>query len=142
MGAGTGPCAQCVGFFSIIALHWYRSDWAGAAAWGCATGGWAGAWASCASAGDSAAPRTMAAAAAAGNESFMTAPLGLASGGPRPSTMRPRGARGNDAIGGTVRRGPGWPVKDAKGHIMKGALAWLIGIPIPIIILLYVFDVF
>jgi tetratricopeptide (TPR) repeat protein len=23
-----------VGFFSIIALHWYRSDWAGAAAWG------------------------------------------------------------------------------------------------------------
>jgi hypothetical protein len=25
---------------------------------------------------------------------------------------------------------------------MKGALAWLIGIPIPIIILLYIFDVF
>ena len=34
MGAGTGPCAQCVGFVSIIALHWYRSDWAGAASWG------------------------------------------------------------------------------------------------------------
>ncbi len=34
IGAGTGPCAQCVGFFSIIALHWYRADWAGAAAWG------------------------------------------------------------------------------------------------------------
>ena len=34
IGAGTGPCAQCVGFFSIIALHWYRSDWAGAVAWG------------------------------------------------------------------------------------------------------------
>jgi tetratricopeptide (TPR) repeat protein len=32
--AGTGPCAQCVGFFSIIALHWYRSDWEGAKAWG------------------------------------------------------------------------------------------------------------
>jgi len=25
---------------------------------------------------------------------------------------------------------------------MKGVLAWLIGIPIPVIILLYVFDVF
>jgi DNA-binding SARP family transcriptional activator/tetratricopeptide (TPR) repeat protein len=34
IGAGTGPCEQCVGFFSIIALHWYRSDWAGAKAWG------------------------------------------------------------------------------------------------------------
>ena len=34
------------------------------------------------------------------------------------------------------------PAKQAKGHPMKGALAWLIGIPIPIIILLYVFDVF
>ena len=34
IGAGTGPCEQCVGFVSIIALHWYRSDWAGAKAWG------------------------------------------------------------------------------------------------------------
>ena len=34
IGAGSGPCVQCVGFFSIIALHWYRADWAGAAAWG------------------------------------------------------------------------------------------------------------
>jgi DNA-binding SARP family transcriptional activator/tetratricopeptide (TPR) repeat protein len=34
IGAGSGPCAQCVGFFSIIALHWYRADWAGAKAWG------------------------------------------------------------------------------------------------------------
>ena len=29
-----------------------------------------------------------------------------------------------------------------KGHPMKGALAWLIGIPIPIIIILYLIDVF
>jgi predicted Zn-dependent protease len=34
MGAGTGPCTQCVGFVSIIALDWYRADWASAAAWG------------------------------------------------------------------------------------------------------------
>ena len=27
-------------------------------------------------------------------------------------------------------------------HLMKGALAWLIGIPIPIIIILYLLDVF
>jgi hypothetical protein len=27
-------------------------------------------------------------------------------------------------------------------HPMKGALAWLIGIPIPIIIILYLLDVF
>ena len=31
----------------------------------------------------------------------------------------------------------------SKGDIvMKGILAWLIGLPIPIIILLYLFDVF
>jgi hypothetical protein len=29
-----------------------------------------------------------------------------------------------------------------KGYPMKGALAWLIGIPIPIIIILYLLDVF
>jgi hypothetical protein len=29
-----------------------------------------------------------------------------------------------------------------RSPIMKGVLAWLIGIPIPIIILLYLFDVF
>jgi len=29
-----------------------------------------------------------------------------------------------------------------KENVMKGVLAWIIGIPIPIIILLYVFDVF
>ena len=34
IGAGNGPCAQCVGFFSIIALNWYRSDWSGALDWG------------------------------------------------------------------------------------------------------------
>jgi hypothetical protein len=29
-----------------------------------------------------------------------------------------------------------------KEHPMKGALAWLIGIPIPIIIILYLLDIF
>jgi hypothetical protein len=29
-----------------------------------------------------------------------------------------------------------------RRHPMKGALAWLIGIPIPIIIILYLLDVF
>ncbi|WP_374398107.1 hypothetical protein [Tabrizicola sp.] len=29
-----------------------------------------------------------------------------------------------------------------RSHPMKGALAWLIGIPIPIIIILYLLDVF
>ncbi|MFN3721823.1 MAG: hypothetical protein ACK4VZ_02160 [Paracoccaceae bacterium] len=32
--------------------------------------------------------------------------------------------------------------KHLKGQPMKGALAWLIGIPIPIIIILYLIDVF
>lgn len=40
------------------------------------------------------------------------------------------------------RRCVGLPVSTTKGHPMKGGLAWLIGIPIPVIILLYVFDVF
>ena len=42
------------------------------------------------------------------------------------------GARGNVSIGAMV----------SGGCIMKGVLAWLIGIPIPIIIILYLLDVF
>ena len=34
------------------------------------------------------------------------------------------------------------PVSNKKGITMRGALLWLIGIPIPIIILLYLFNVF
>lgn len=33
MEAGSGPCAPCLGFFSIVTLHWRRGDWAGAAEW-------------------------------------------------------------------------------------------------------------
>jgi hypothetical protein len=33
-------------------------------------------------------------------------------------------------------------IRGTEDHPMKGILAWLIGIPIPIIILLYLFDVF
>lgn len=33
-------------------------------------------------------------------------------------------------------------ITNPGGHPMKGILAWVIGIPIPIIILLYLFDVF
>jgi DNA-binding SARP family transcriptional activator/TolB-like protein len=33
MRAGTGPCSQCVGFFSVIFLNWLRGDWTGAAQW-------------------------------------------------------------------------------------------------------------
>ena len=33
-------------------------------------------------------------------------------------------------------------VSNMKGITMRGALLWLIGIPIPIIILLYLFNVF
>lgn len=47
-------------------------------------------------------------------------------------------ARGGNS-GARIRVGPHDTGKDT---LMKGALAWLIGIPIPIIILLYVFDVF
>lgn len=49
----------------------------------------------------------------------------------------------------TAFRGTGRPVGALSGqpkkpgvHPMKGALAWLIGIPIPIIIILYLLDVF
>lgn len=31
--AGTGPCAQCVGFFNIVNLHWVRRDFVSAAEW-------------------------------------------------------------------------------------------------------------
>jgi hypothetical protein len=39
---------------------------------------------------------------------------------------------------------PALPPRPAnqRSHPMKGALAWLIGIPIPIIIVLYLLDVF
>ena len=33
MRAGTGPCAQCVGFFSIVNMRWLQGDYAGAAGW-------------------------------------------------------------------------------------------------------------
>jgi DNA-binding SARP family transcriptional activator/TolB-like protein/predicted Zn-dependent protease len=31
--AGSGPCAQCVGFSTIVNLHWVRRDFPGAAEW-------------------------------------------------------------------------------------------------------------
>ncbi len=34
----------------------------------------------------------------------------------------------------------GWPQR--RETVMKGIIAWAIGLPIPIIILLYLFDVF
>lgn len=37
---------------------------------------------------------------------------------------------------------PALPLQLMQEASMKGIFAWLIGIPIPIIILLYVFDVF
>ena len=33
LGAGTGPCDQCGGFFEIVSLHWANADWDGAARW-------------------------------------------------------------------------------------------------------------
>lgn len=33
ISAGSGPCAQCVGFYNVIALRWLRQDWKGADAW-------------------------------------------------------------------------------------------------------------
>jgi DNA-binding SARP family transcriptional activator/TolB-like protein len=33
MGAGTGPCAQCIGFFSIVNMRWLQTDYDGAALW-------------------------------------------------------------------------------------------------------------
>lgn len=38
--------------------------------------------------------------------------------------------------------GASYPGDKPQEHPMKGALAWLIGIPIPIIIILYLLDVF
>lgn len=35
-----------------------------------------------------------------------------------------------------------YALQTAGGRVMKGILAWVIGIPIPIIILLYLFHVF
>jgi len=48
--------------------------------------------------------------------------------------------RGGRARVGTSVGHPGWPI--CKETAMKGILAWAIGLPIPIIILLYLFDVF
>jgi DNA-binding SARP family transcriptional activator/tetratricopeptide (TPR) repeat protein/TolB-like protein len=33
MRAGTGPCAQCVGFSSIVSMRWLQGDYEGAAQW-------------------------------------------------------------------------------------------------------------
>jgi len=33
MRAGQGPCAQCIGFYSIISMRWLQADFAGAANW-------------------------------------------------------------------------------------------------------------
>ncbi len=41
-----------------------------------------------------------------------------------------------------VARFRGSAVRIGKDDIMKGMLAWIIGIPIPIIIILYLLDVF
>lgn len=50
----------------------------------------------------------------------------------------PPGARGNPRAARRVHR-----EQAAEGpDTMKGIVAWLIGIPIPIIIVLYLFDVF
>lgn len=48
------------------------------------------------------------------------------------------------AAGGTRWAPRAFPFRTAtpEGQTMKGILAWAIGIPIPIIILLYVVDVF
>lgn len=57
-------------------------------------------------------------------------------GCPGPSTL--------DRSKGTAPVKPALPRQQTIGrsHPMKGALAWLIGIPIPIIIILYLLDVF
>jgi hypothetical protein len=48
------------------------------------------------------------------------------------------------AAGKEPRRPPGVPLptRTGKDFAMKGILAWMIGIPIPIIIILYLVDVF
>jgi hypothetical protein len=48
----------------------------------------------------------------------------------------PRAARNRTRLPAFDRR------RQRRGSRMKGALAWLIGIPIPIIVLLYLLDVF
>jgi hypothetical protein len=54
-----------------------------------------------------------------------------------------RGAsHGNHAPDSCVTRHRKPQSPTLKGHHMKGILAWAIGIPIPIIIILYLFDVF
>ncbi|WP_374374025.1 hypothetical protein [Tabrizicola sp.] len=49
-----------------------------------------------------------------------------------------------DTVQGTAPALPAltWQPTIRRSHPMKGALAWLIGIPIPIIIILYLLDVF
>ena len=50
---------------------------------------------------------------------------------------------GSGPSGGTERPPPRSPLgNQSKDRVMKGIFAWLIGIPIPIIILLYLADVF
>ena len=45
--------------------------------------------------------------------------------------------------GGTGGRASAFTArKQSKDNVMKGIVAWLIGIPIPIIIILYLADVF
>ena len=53
------------------------------------------------------------------------------------------GAAGGPTGGRNRTPGPAFTVrKQSKDSVMKGIVAWLIGIPIPIIIILYLADVF
>lgn len=58
--------------------------------------------------------------------------------------MRHRAAAGPGRCAGELIGPPPRSLCDnsVKGEVMKGILAWLIGIPIPIIIILYFLDVF
>ena len=56
-----------------------------------------------------------------------------------PAAGRPAGARNPSGAAGVL---PSRARHHERGGGMKGILAWLIGIPIPIIIILYLTDVF
>lgn len=63
---------------------------------------------------------------------------GQVMGLPEPGNLPARG----HAAGNRSRRPGVVRASNHRSHPMKGALAWLIGIPIPIIIILYLIDVF
>lgn len=53
-----------------------------------------------------------------------------------------RGGQSAGGIAGTTYGCMAFSLRQQKEAHMRGILAWVIGIPIPIIILLYLFDVF